>query len=178
MTKSIFELALIAIFTGILFAVEQVLAFIPNVQLTVFLLILYTRIFGGKKTFFIALLHTLMDNIYNGTLMMHMVIPMAIAWSLIPLMLSTIFKRFNSSVSLALFAFLFGFLYGMIFIPFSVFTYGYPLWAYYLSDLPFELMMGISGALSVAILYQPVYLILNKELSQYHLLEEKRYIND
>jgi hypothetical protein len=176
MRKSIFDIAIIAIFTGIVFAVEQVLAFIPNVQLTVFLLILYTRLLGGRKTFFIALLHTIMDNIYNGTLLAHMVIPMAMAWSFIPLTLSTIFKRFKSSFSLTIFAFVFGFVYGIIFIPFSVYTYGYKPWAYFMADVPFEFMMAISGALSVALLYQPVYLLLKEELDHYHLLEAKRYI--
>jgi hypothetical protein len=173
--KSIFDLSIIAIFTGIIFSVEQVLAFIPNIQLTVFLMILYTRVLGFKKTLFIAVLHTLMDNIYNGTLMVHMVIPMMMGWSLIPILLSTIFKKFESAISLASFAFLFGFIYGIIFIPFASYTFGYPIWLYFLNDLPFEFMMAISGALSVGVLYQPIYIILNKELSYYQLLGDKRY---
>lgn len=177
MRKSIFDLTIVAIFTGILFTIEQGLAFIPNVQLTVFLLVLYTKTIGFKKTLLIAIIHTLLDNLYNGTMLFHLVIPMMIGWSLIPILLSTVFRKFESAFSLSIFAFMFGFIYGWIFIPFVAYTFGYPIIAYFLSDLPFELMMATSGALSVSILYQPVYVIISREMTQYHLLEQKRFSN-
>lgn len=175
MKKGIFDLVVIATFTGIIFSVEQVLSFLPNIQLTVFLFILYTKVLGFKKTIFIVILHTLMDNMYNGTLMAFMVIPMMIGWSLIPILLSTVFKKLESALSLSMFAFLFGFLYGMIFVPFATYTFGFPIWVYYLNDLPFEFLMALSGALSVGILYQPIYIIVSRELNHYELLESKRY---
>jgi hypothetical protein len=173
----IFDLVVMAIFTAIIFVVEQALSFIPNVQLTVFLLILYTRLIGSKKTIFIVIIHTLLDNIYMGTLIWHLVVPMMFGWSLIPILLGTIFKKVQGVVGLSIFAFGFGFIYGMTFIPFQSYVWGYNMWLYFMYDLPFEFAMGISGALSVAILYQPVYYYMNHEITNYQLLDTKRYVS-
>ncbi|MDX9807833.1 MAG: hypothetical protein RBS87_04630 [Acholeplasma sp.] len=173
----IFDLVVMAIFTAIIFVVEQALSFIPNVQLTVFLFVLYTRLIGSKKTFFIVVVHTLLDNIYMGTLIWHLVIPMMMAWSLIPILLGTVFKKVQGVVGLTIFAFGFGFIYGIMFIPFQAYVWGYDMWLYFIYDLPFEFAMGISGALSVAILYQPVYYYVNVEISNYQLLDTKRYVS-
>lgn len=127
MNKNIFSLAIVALFTSIVFVTEQIVAGIPNVQLTVFLLIFYTRVLGFKKTLIIVVLHTFLDNVYNGTLMFHLVIPMTIGWSLIPILLSTVFKRFNTTLTLSIFAFVFGFIYGIIFIPFVSLTFNMPM---------------------------------------------------
>ena len=62
------DIALIAIFSVILFVQEQLFSFIPNVQLTVFLLVLYSKVLGFKKTALIILIHTILDNLINGSL--------------------------------------------------------------------------------------------------------------
>lgn len=173
----IFDLVVMAIFTAIIFVVEQALSFIPNVQLTVFLFVLYTRLIGSKKTLFIVVVHTLLDNIYMGTLIWHLVIPMMMGWSLIPILLGTVFKKVQGVVGLSIFALGFGFIYGIMFIPFQAYVWGYDMWLYFIYDLPFEFAMGISGALSVAILYQPVYYYMNVEISNYQLLDTKRYVS-
>lgn len=173
----IFDLVVIAIFTAIIFVVEQALSMIPNVQLTVFFFVLYTRLLGSKKTLFIVVVHTLLDNLYMGTLIWHLVTPMMIGWSLIPILLGTVLKKAQSVIALTLFAFGFGFLYGMTFIPFQAYVWGYDYWLYFIYDLPFEFAMAISGALSVALLYQPVHFYLNQELSKYDLIDSKRYVS-
>jgi len=134
-----------AIFTAIIFVVEQALSFIPNVQLTVFLFVLYTRLIGSKKTLFIVVVHTLLDNIYMGTLIWHLVIPMMMGWSLIPILLGTVFKKVQGVVGLSIFALGFGFIYGIMFIPFQAYVCGYDMWLYFMYDLPFEFAMGTLG---------------------------------
>ena len=101
----IFDLVVISIFTAIIFVVEQALSFIPNVQLTVFFFILFTKLIGYKKTLFIVILHTLLDNMYMGTMIWHLVVPMMFGWSLIPILLGTVFKKVDGILGLSLFAF-------------------------------------------------------------------------
>lgn len=163
MRYKLIDLMIISMFTAIIFTLEQALSGIPNVQTTVLLLILYTRLLGFKKTMIIVILHTLADNLYMGSLTPNVFIPMLIAWSLIPLLLSTVFKKFKGIVSLTIFAFLFGFIYGWVFIPFQMFIMDVEFLPYFLADLPFELLMALSGALSVSILYQPMYLFLSQQ---------------
>ena len=53
---SVKRLVRIAILAAVLFVQEFALSFIPNVQLTVFLLVLYSKVFGLKKTCIIILI--------------------------------------------------------------------------------------------------------------------------
>ena len=163
MKLKLLDIIIISMFTAIVFTVEQVLSGIPNIQLTVLLFILYTRVLGFRKTIIIIILHTLADNLYMGGLNPFVFIPMLIAWSLIPILLSTVFKRFKGVVSLTLFAFFFGFIYGWIFIPFTMMVWDIKFIPYLLADLPFEALMGFSGALSVFFLYKPLYHFLSNQ---------------
>ncbi len=174
--KKVIDLAVIAILTVIVFTVEQALSFIPNVQLTVVLLIIYTKVVGFKKTIIIVLLHTVIDNLYNGSINPFIVMPMLIGWSLIPILLSTIFRKFDSPVWMMLFAFIFGFVYGWMFIPFASYQFGINAWAYFLSDLPFEAVMGVSGAISVGLFYTPIMTFLKEQpILQKDSYLKKRY---
>lgn len=174
--KKVIDLAVIAILTVIVFTVEQALSFIPNVQLTVVLLIIYTKVVGFKKTIIIVLLHTVIDNLYNGSINPFIVMPMLIGWSLIPILLSTIFRKFDSPVWMMLFAFIFGFVYGWMFIPFTSYQFGINAWAYFLSDLPFEAVMGVSGAISVGLFYTPIMTFLKEQpILQKDSYLKKRY---
>lgn len=164
------DIILIAMFTAIVFTTEQALSFIPNIQLTVLLFILYTRLLGFKKTMIIIVLHTLADNLYLGGLNPFIFMPMLIGWSLIPVLLTTVFRQFKGVVSLTIFAFVFGFIYGWVFIPFTMIAMNAKFLPYLIADLPFELLMAISGALSVALLYEPMYRFLSQQ--PYFYIEE------
>ena len=50
------DITIVAIFAAILFAQEQVFSFLPNIQLTVFFLVLYSKVFGFKKTIIIVII--------------------------------------------------------------------------------------------------------------------------
>ncbi len=174
MKLKLMDIIIISMFTAIVFTVEQAISFIPNIQLTVFFFILYTRLLGFRKTMIIVVLHTIADNIYMGTIMNPFIVtPMLIAWSLIPTLLSTIFKSFKGVISLTIFAFFFGFVYGWIFIPFTMYVWNIKFIPYLIADLPFEFAMAVSGALSVAILYEPMYLFLSQQ--PYFDLPSKSY---
>ena len=60
------DIAVIAILAVVLFIQEEVLTFLPNVQLTVFLIVLYTKKLGFKKTTIIILIHVILDNLVMG----------------------------------------------------------------------------------------------------------------
>lgn len=160
--NKIMDIVIIAMFTSIVFVLEQLLTVLPNIQLTVFLFILYTKVLGFKKTLIIVIIHTLLDNLYMGTLLPYTAIPMFIAWALIPTLL-TIFKRFDSVYFLAGFAFIFGFVYGFIMMVGAIMQFQIKIIPYLISDIPFELLMAVSGALSVLILYKPLYKFLMTE---------------
>ena len=100
------EITLLAACIAILFVQEQVLTFIPNFQFTTVLIVIYSRVFGIKKTLIIISVHVLLDNMYMGSIgMPNIVIPMLIAWTIIPLVICTIFKANNNILTLAIFGY-------------------------------------------------------------------------
>jgi energy-coupling factor transport system substrate-specific component len=167
---SIKDAALIAVCSAILFVQQLALSFLPNIQFTTLLVILYTKVLGFKKTTLIIVIHVIIINILSpyGPLMPMYIPSMFIGWMLIPIGLSTIFKKLNSAYALAIFGFFFGFVYGWMFIPVAVFVLGTPFEAYFMMDLPFELIMGLSNFLTVLWLYYPLNKMLVKEKEKYY----------
>ena len=60
------DITMIAILTAILFIVEQVLSYVPLIQLTVFFLILFSKKIGMLKTYLIIIIHVLLDWLLNN----------------------------------------------------------------------------------------------------------------
>jgi energy-coupling factor transport system substrate-specific component len=151
----------------ILFVQEQMLVFIPNVQFTTLLIVLFSSIFKLKETIVIIIVYVLLDNIYMGTLYPLMLAPMLIAWLLIPISYHTILRRTKNEIKLALFGLIFGFVYGWIYIPFRMIEQEiFDFWAYLILDIPFEIIMAISNFVTIMWLFKPLYKTLSTEMIQ------------
>ena len=168
--KAIKDAALIAVCAAILFVQQYALSFLPNVQATVLLLVIYTKMLGFKKSVFIIVIHVIVYNIlapFGPVLPLHLV-SMTFGYLLIPLLLSTLFKRVNSVLGLALFGFFHGFLYGWSFIPITLFVLDIPFFEYFLLDLPYEFIMAISSFLTIFWLYDPLMRLFKDQLNHYY----------
>ena len=62
--KSTKDIAIISALTAILFVQEQLLTSLPGVQLSMFLIVLYSKTLGLAKSSIIVVLHVLLDNLY------------------------------------------------------------------------------------------------------------------
>ena len=98
MNNKIKEISLIGILAGILFVLEQALVFLPNIQLTVFLIILYSKKLGFKRSIIIIILYVLLDNLVIGSFNIIFTPFMFIGWAIIPLTLCTVFKRIENNI--------------------------------------------------------------------------------
>ncbi|MFW5794285.1 MAG: hypothetical protein ACOCV1_02270 [Bacillota bacterium] len=170
MNKDIKEISLLALATAILVIQEFVFSFIPNIQLTTFLIMIYVSVFGLKKTITIVIIHVLLDNLLFGSIgMLNIVIPMAIAWISITILFHFVLKITNKVIIYAIIAYFFGHLYGLIFVPFQAFILEIDILNYLLIDLLWQVVMGIGNFLAVLWLYQPIEDIL-KDLYYKYLL--------
>lgn len=168
MNSKIKEITLLAISTAILIIQEFAFSFIPNIQLTTFLIMVYVRVFGLKKTLTIVIIHVIIDNLLFGSIgMLNIVIPMMIAWILIAIIFYFVQKKTNNILVFAIFAYLFGHLYGMIFVPFQAFILQIDILTYLLIDILWQIVMGIGNLLAVLWLFQPLSNVLNDLYSQY-----------
>ena len=155
------DITLIAVFGVLLTLQEELLAFIPNVSLTVFLIVLYSKVFGTKRTLLILVIHVALDNFIMGNMSPIFVPCMYVGWALIPILLNTVFKNASKTIHLALLGAMFSFLYCWIYIVPAHYAMGVSYSAYILSDILFEVILAVSSFLSILWLYDPCYRILS-----------------
>lgn len=148
---------MIASAVAIVFVQEQLLVFLPNIQFTVVLLILFSSVFTFKESVMLITAYVLLDSLYMGALSPFTVLPLWIGWMLIPISYHTILRRTKNEYTLAFFALVFGFVFGWVFIPFNMIQTGImnPM-PYLIADLPFEGIMAGTGFLSVIWVFKPL----------------------
>lgn len=163
--KSTKDITIIAVMTTILFVQEQLLASLPGIQLTVFLIILFSKKLGLAKSSIIIVLHVLLDNFYMSSFSLMYTPTMLIGWLIIPLSLCTIFKKVESPIILALLGVLYSFIYCWLYIIPSYFLISISPIAYLISDITFEITLAVVSFVSILFLYKPcskIFELLNK----------------
>ena len=156
------NITLIAIFSAILFVQEQILSFLPNIQFTVLLIVLYSKVFGCGKTLIILLIHVILDNLIMSSFNIMYVPFMYIGWSIIPIIIHFLFKKSENPIILALVGFICSFIYCWIFIIPNVFIFSYDPLAYFLNDIVWEIILAVFSFLTILWLYKPCSKLLYK----------------
>lgn len=162
----VLDIAIIAILSSLLIVQELVLQFLPNIQLTVFLIVLFSKKLKMVRTIIIVTIYTLFDCLFASSLNLFYFPFMLIGWNLIPILLSTIFKRVENSLYLAFLGILFSLLYSWIFIIPTMVMTDVKFLDYLVSDLVFEGLLAISSFLSILWLYYPCSKLLDKILKK------------
>ena len=156
MRNLIKDLALMSILAGILLSLETALAFIPNIQLTFLLLLIYSKRLGTIKTLIIIFVHVLIDTMLFGGLMSIYMVSMLVGYAFIPLLANTVLRRVKNVYVLALFSGLSGLLYAWSFIPPTIILYNVPILGYLAADIPFTAVLIANNILTTLILYKPI----------------------
>lgn len=156
------RMLLISVSVPIIIVQEYALVSLPNIQFTVLLIILFSTIFTFKESIIMIFVYVLLDSLLMGAFNPLYMIPMFLGWSVIPLVLNTVLKNTRNELTLAFFAFVFGFIYGWMFIPFRMMQYGVTiLTPYLIADLPYEIVMAVVGFVTVLLAYKPLYKVLH-----------------
>lgn len=151
----------IALFSAILFAQEELLTSIPNIQFTQCLIAIYFFSFGFTDTLIIVLVQTLLDNLVMGSFSLIYTPAMLVGWLSLVLIL-WIFRNVKNRGIIATIVGLHGFIYSWCFLIVRVFIYNTPLLPYFIADLPFELILVFNGFITTFILLKPLTMTLNK----------------
>ena len=156
------RLLMVALAIAIIFTQEQLLMFIPNVQLTVLLIILFVSVFSFKESIMMITAYVFLDSLYMGGFNVFYMVPLMLAWYLIPISYHTFLRKTTNEMKLALFAFVFGFVYGWMFIPFNMLQTGISFLPYLVADLLFEVIMAATGLITVLWIYKPLHKVLTE----------------
>lgn len=161
MKLTIKDVALITVLTSILFVQEQLLLFLPNIQLTFFLIILYSKKLGLKRTLYIVFLYTILDSLYMNSFDLLYFPFLLISWLIIPLTINTIFKKVESSLILALLSILYAIVFSFIMMIPQVLILNIPPLVYLASDIYFQIILASSSFISTYLLYEPMEKVFN-----------------
>lgn len=156
------DIALISLMSIMLFIQEQILSFLPNIQLTIFLLILYSKKMGLFKTILTIVIYVILDNITVGGMGLIYIPFMIIGWLIIPILLNTAFKKINNFLFLSLLGILFSFIYSWTLIVPSCILFQMNFLTYLSGDLIWELTLAMSSFISILLLYKPCSIALDK----------------
>ena len=140
---------------AVLVSQEYVMSFIPQVSLTVVLIILYAKYLSYKELIPLIVAYVFIDNLLMGSLNLVYTIPMLISWPLLAIVARAIR---NKPIYLSfIWGIVFSFMYGWIFIPFNmIMMSNFRVWAYLVADLPFEIAMAASSAATIWFFYEPI----------------------
>lgn len=158
------DITIISILTTILFVQEQLLSFIPNVQLTFLLIVVYSKVLGLGRSLIIILLHVLLDTLINGSFTPNIIIPMLIGYGVVPITLQVFFKNAKTPLFLASFGILFACLYSFSFMLVNVLILDINIVTYIIADLPFTIILAMSNFLTILWLYTPLSNLLIKNI--------------
>ena len=147
------DLVLISLLSSILILQEQLLSFIPNVQLTFLLIVLYSKKLGIVKSSLIILIYVIIDNLLGGSLSLLFMPFMLMGLLLIPLSLNTIFKKVNSNLSLAILGIMYSFIYSFINIIPGCIMFNLTFKEYLINDLYWEIILAINSFITILLLY-------------------------
>lgn len=145
--------------TAILTVQEEALTFIPNVQLTFLLIIVYGATIGILDGTIVVLVHLILDNLIMNSFTPYIMIPMFIGLEL-TLICGYLLKNRKEWI-VSIFAGLAGFIYCMLFFGSTVLFYSVEPIPYLIADIPFEVILIVCNIVTVLFLYKPLVKIIN-----------------
>ena len=161
------DIALLAIMTAVIEVCKIALAGIANIELTSFLLIMFTLYFG-RKTFFVIPAFVIIEILIFGFELMW-VLAYCYVWAIL-FMLTCVFSKFKSTYSMAMLSGFYGFAFGFLCsFPYLFVTTSLnpsaglkSAIAYWIAGIPFDIVHGVSNFIIMLVLYQPISRILER----------------
>ena len=155
------DVTLLGILTAILYLVDQVLSFVPFLQLSMLLIILFSRKMGTLKTSIIVIIYVILEYIGAGFDLLFFIFSV-IGWLFVPTLTNFLFRKTKSVISIALQGVLFSFLYSWIHIIPSCIIIESSIIDYLSMDIIFEISLAISSFFSILLLYKPLEKVIDR----------------
>lgn len=153
--NSVKQLCLISVCSAILVISKEVLAFLPNIELVTFLLLMYALHFKWTTSISIATIFCFLQIVlYGFGIWTPMYFIVWNGWVLVCLALK---KFLITNQRCAFLSAGFGFIFGFLFsIPFF-FVSMQAGWAYFVRGIPFDLVHGLGNYIIMSVLYDPIH---------------------
>ncbi len=160
------DIAVLSLMTALMIVAKVALASLPNIELTSFLIIMFTLCFG-KKAAFVIPVYVLLENLIFGFNVMWSIAYMYI-WYL-PFLLALSVRKHKNALSLSIMSGFFGLFFGflcsfpLLFISFGGYGVGISaMIAYWIAGIPFDIIHAVGNFTIMLTLYKPTSRILEK----------------
>jgi hypothetical protein len=152
--RTIRQITLAAMLVSILYGQELILSSIPNVQLTVVLIMVYAAALPLSMSIPIVTSYVFLDNLLFGSFSLLYTPGMFLAWITLTLVSKALANK--KFVWTLVFATIFGVIYGWFYIPGKFIEQGiFNLKAYLIADLiPFGIILTINNFVTVFLMYR------------------------
>lgn len=158
MKLSIDKMIQLSSMVSIVVVLEKIMEFLPNVQLTVVLLMSFILFLNLTESFLLVTVYTLLDILVGGISLY--ALPMFIAWNLFALVTYLAKGRFFKLIIIGvLFPIIYSLLLGLPYI----YMLNINFVAYYIADIPFTLVFIGANVASIVWLYP----VITKTLANY-----------
>ena len=147
------ELVLLSFLASLITVGKLALAAIPNIEIVSFLFVLYTVIFGAKRSLIIAFVFATIEILIWGIGVW--TIGYYLFWPLLIGMVCVLPHRLKNIWGYTFISGLFGFLFGLLFAIYSAPLTGISIWVYWMNGIMFDVVHMIGNIVVMLILYSP-----------------------
>ena len=165
--KNLKKLIYVSLFTAILFVQEELLTFIPDVQFTFMLVMLYGATMGPLYGSLIVILHVIFDNLFMSTFGNFWIMGPQFFGLMFTMLLGYLLRRRNEFV-VALGSVVAGLFYVGLYMIVNIYVLDMDPLAYIIADIPVDILLVTSNIITVMFLYKPL-----KKLIENNIKEEK-----
>lgn len=148
------EMVLVALLSAILVISKEILAFLPNIELVSFLIIIFSRHFKLKNTFMIVnvfcLLQIVLYGIGDWTIMYF------IMWNGLAFVSMKLKDKLKKADQLAVLSGIFGLTFGAFFAIFYLLFSFETAFSFWIKGLFFDLIHGVGNYLIMIVLFEAV----------------------
>lgn len=151
------DVVILGILSGLLIAVQVGLAFLPNIELVSFLVIIFTLVYRRKVIFILAVFILVEGIIYGFGLWW---LNYLYIWAILAAV-TALLRKMDSALGWALVSGLFGLFFGALCaVPYFFMGGWQAAFSYWVSGLIFDITHCIGNFLLCLLLYRPVYSLL------------------
>ena len=152
--KQVTQMCAYALFATVTVASKEILAFLPNVELVSFLLIMYALHFKLSGALMISVLFCFIQMLLYG---IGIWTPMYfVVWPLLILVTFILKKGLKTEQRCALFSGGFGLIFGFLFaIPYFFVSFNMG-WIFFLKGIPFDLVHAVANYLIMILLFKQI----------------------
>jgi energy-coupling factor transport system substrate-specific component/cob(I)alamin adenosyltransferase len=160
------DIVLIGILSASITGGKMVLSAIPNVEIVTLLFMVYTVVFGIRRTLFVSIIFTTTEILLWGV---HTwLLTYYIIWPLLILLTGLLSRFLTGDFTRAFLAGAFGLTFGMYFAIVEAMLYGLNYgFVYYIRGIPFDIIHGASNFIVVLMLFKPLERMLGRLAKNY-----------